>query len=448
MLKRKKSHSVLGAMISLGLLTSTLPASAQPIPGETIQQTTQRERLKLEIKQKIKQIKKVVDRLKAAKIAAPILITAGFAVGLLVTAAATALTLVFGIRALKLKRFIKKIPYLVNTLDDAEFMYDYAQQIALHNKNIDWKGFPNKIKKSIGLKPSESIANKALSELIKKLKTIKSPLKGKSVEVDADTLSGWTNDIHTNMVNKIKHSISQIEILLKSKRTILTFLTSLSGIAALAFGLVGTALVPIGIVLGLTPKSVVAAFDNIKDVEQIAQNNPGIVTFQQKNVVANFKKELKSPTVQGMVKSLKLKGMLTQLVDTTIKNNPSLVAPRDKEKKEKKEKKMRKVFAKYIKTKREEILRQRIVDEYAALEVPSSKVSAAQRKLDKQKKKVSKFETRYPGIQAALENTVQKYSEAEDKMLEEIKENLMKAAGTKEFKQEMQRLQQQPIVPL
>ena len=103
MMNKKRVNRFTCNLILAGLLTGTLPATL-PLHGQV---PIHRGLLKIEIAQKVKQIKKTINRFKAARIAAPTLVIAA-GVGL-AAIAATVIALLFLIPRLKIKQVTKEL---------------------------------------------------------------------------------------------------------------------------------------------------------------------------------------------------------------------------------------------------------------------------------------------------------------------------------------------------
>ena len=196
----------------------------------------------------------------------------------------------------------------------------------------------------------------------------------------------------------------------------------------------------VGAMIGLWPKNIIKALSIFSQLKQIEQSQPDLLSDPQKKVIARFEKQLKDPAILGLVKNLQLKGILNEQVALAINTNSQIVWRIG-------ESKAKKLFTRYIKLKRNEALFDKTIKEMKKVQSTGIKSLATKLKIKWNKRQIAKLENSNPDIKKTLANAVKIYTEHADKVMEELAENLIHAAKTTKFQQELKKLQRK-VIPL
>lgn len=352
--------------VLVGFLLNALsaPFFVQGKSAPSVQQTTQAPLTQEKVNQKIREIQKVVTRLNIAKIVIPSVAVVGGVVAFAVAA------LLFIIPAIKYSRVLKRFKF-VGTYSGAHDILD------------------------------------ELGDLL-------SPRK---VDYLRNIVAGGTR-----RQAPLKKTIRNL------KKTLIKSITGASVVGSVGLiSLLGlTAIVTTSIpkLFGLSSNFITKAFDNVKEFEQLEENNIVTLTAQQKDVIIKLKKLQKNLIVRGIIKNLRLKNALMTVVNTAMRQHGVVIG----------QKKARKIFGPYVKLRWKEEILQKATDEYAAMNLLGKKTSSTQRELDKIKKKIVKIENQYPRLKIWMKNAVKTYSAQANKIMEELKEELIKSVETKKLK--------------
>lgn len=447
-------NRLISKIVFAGLLVGTLPISL-PLHGQP------REALKKEVNQKIKDIKRVVDNLKKAKIIIPSIV---FVVGASITALAIIAAIVmFGLKkkyisqqkliekelkALEESKQLIKLRATLGTLKKTDVKLAkqteaLERSIESLDKSVDIVGEVfQELSKPAGRIPTEEEWKKIgelsrLSDLItegiektsslqkKQLEKLTSSLEGsqeKIVKVTEELETGLEN-ASENLRFLLKAPLQKSLDIKKWREKKAGHATILSLIIAVITG-IATPFITFAAFKFISKASMEKALEGAMQLRKIEKEHPGILTAQQKRIIAQFKKLYKDPVARGIIQGRMLDTLLRNTIDDVEKNNPSLIKRFGR-------KKARKLFAQYIKlTWQEEIFKK-------APGRLTSKIT---------QKKRATFETRYPLLTKALKSAVQTYTTQANAILEELREEMMQVAEKAGLKK-MEMMPQQ-VVPL